>query len=72
MPAPNEDYISCPNEKSPDTPCVARDGALAECLIHGRAACVGCEQGVSDLFRDIVRRYVDLAAAARAVLPPVR
>jgi hypothetical protein len=36
--------LCCPREKSDMTPCVARDGGLAVCLLRGvTPACVGCE-----------------------------
>lgn len=38
--------IVCPREKSPMTPCVARDGGI--CVAEGDV-CVGCGQRVDEL-----------------------
>lgn len=47
--------IGCPRTESDMTPCVARDGHLAATPTEsGSEICVGCEQVVSDLFRDVV------------------
>jgi hypothetical protein len=52
--------IVCPRAKTDMTPCVARDGKLAICEIHHEATyCVGCERNVAELFRDLVKKYVD-------------
>jgi hypothetical protein len=46
------DHIGCPRAKSDMTPCVARDGRLAE-LDAGN--CVGCGEWPADLLAELVR-----------------
>lgn len=46
------DAIGCPRAKTDMTPCVARDGRLAQ-LDDG--LCVGCGANPSDLLKELVR-----------------
>jgi hypothetical protein len=62
--------ITCPRATSDDTPCAARDGHLAVFQYHDNLTgsnmegrCVGCEQNVADLFKDLVKRHVESTGA---------
>jgi hypothetical protein len=46
------DHIGCPYAQSDMTPCVARDGALAQA---DDGVCVGCGHKPANLLRDLVR-----------------
>ena len=48
--------VGCPRARSDMTPCVARDGDLAETSdsVEG-SVCVGCSENPADLLRDLVR-----------------
>lgn len=46
------DHVGCPWARSSESPCVARDGALALSSAP-RVVCVGCGNSVPFLFRDL-------------------
>lgn len=51
-------HVGCPRAKSDMTPCVARDGKVAQADIgdcEGCGDCVGCGEWPADLLRDLVR-----------------
>ena len=59
-------HIGCPYAKSDMTPCVARDGHIAQTTNHrdhqGEAltqVCVGCGHIPADLLRDLVREVTE-------------
>jgi len=56
-------HIGCPYAKSDMTPCVARDGQVAEALEastgHQHCVCVGCAHNAADLLRDLVREVTE-------------
>ena len=43
--------LQCPREQSAMTPCIARDGRLAESIAVDGARCVGCGWRVADLLK---------------------
>lgn len=46
------DHIGCPRAKSDMTPCVARDGDLADA---DDSVCVGCGSNSSNLLKELVK-----------------
>lgn len=49
-------HVGCPRARTDMTPCVARDGSVAETTITALDAgyCVGCSENPADLLRDLV------------------
>jgi hypothetical protein len=46
------DHVGCPRQRSDMTPCVARDGALAQA---DGSMCVGCDRQPVTLLQELVR-----------------
>lgn len=45
--------LVCPREQSPMTPCVCRDGSLAE----SGGKCVGCQADVEELLKEEEKKH---------------
>jgi hypothetical protein len=48
--------VDCPRAASDFTHCAARDGQLAT----AKGRCLGCDELVAELFKDLVGKYVRL------------
>jgi len=53
--------VGCPRAKSDMTPCVARDGQLAQTTPH-YGVCVGCGENPADLLTALVKEITESLA----------
>lgn len=51
----DDGHIGCPRAKTDMTPCIARDGDLAE---DDLGMCVGCRHSAAELLKELVSQLV--------------